>query len=44
LIDVVIAIALVTLQHGFALVGDATVSPIAKVGVAAEEQGTHTTQ
>ena len=41
---VVMAIALVILQHGCTLVGDATASPAVSVGDTAEEQGTQIVQ
>jgi hypothetical protein len=41
---VVIAMALVTAQHGCTFVGLATEVPIVSVGVAAEEQGTQMVQ
>ena len=41
---VVMAMQLVILSHGFTLVGLATDVPTARVGVAAEEQGTQMVQ
>ena len=41
---VVIAIALVTLQHGFTLVGDAAATPAVSVGTALLAHGTQNVQ
>jgi hypothetical protein len=40
--DVVIATAFVTLQHGLTFVGAATGVPGVSVGIVADEQGMHT--